>query len=161
MKISIKSLFIKSHWLILITGFVISLVLFGYVFRQEQERAASEFSYHANEEFNRIGNRIESNLDVNNSLQSFFESSQEVTRGEFRRFVKSILKRHSEIQLIGWAPLVSTEKIELYEQAAHADGFSDFQIGRKNQPETTDRVTERNIGSFRRGSRLFCIIALE
>ena len=74
MKISIKRLFIKSHWLILITGFVISLVLFGYVFRQEQERAASEFSYHANEEFNRIGKRIESNLDVNNSLQSFFES---------------------------------------------------------------------------------------
>ena len=143
MKFSIKGLFTKSYGLILLTGFVITLVLFGYILRQERAKEASEFSFHAYEHFSRIVKEIESNLDVSIALQSFFESSQEVTRQEFRRFVKPFLIAHSDIQLVGWVPFVSREQIEGYLQKVHADGFVDFQINERNQDGGMVRAAER------------------
>jgi len=120
------------------------LVLFGYIRRQDDVQTAAAFSYHANEQYNRIVKEIESHLDVNHALRSFFESSQEVSRSEFRRFVKTFLRRHATIQLIGWIPLVSREQLESYEQRIRASGFSSFQIHERNSQGGTARVTKRN-----------------
>ncbi|MEW6672770.1 MAG: response regulator [Thermodesulfobacteriota bacterium] len=144
MKINMESVFTKSYGLVLITGFVISFGLFGFVQQQNLAKAASDFSTNASELFHRMAEEIESTLDINIALQSLFESSQEVNRSEFRRFIKPFLRRHPDIQLVGWAPLVFREQIESYEKGIQANGFAGFKISERKNEGKTERVTERN-----------------
>jgi CHASE1-domain containing sensor protein len=65
-------------------------------------------------------------LEVLSATTALFESSQEVTRAEFARFVKPALERYPGIRALEWIPVVPFAEREKYELAARADGLGSF-----------------------------------
>ncbi len=65
-------------------------------------------------------------LEILHAVQALFEVKPEVSRAEFRRFVRSALKRLPELQALEWIPCVSGEQRAAFEAAAAADGLVGF-----------------------------------
>ncbi|AIE74821.1 MULTISPECIES: EAL domain-containing protein [unclassified Synechocystis] len=61
------------------------------------------------------------------SLNSFIESSEEVTRAEFTRFTLPMIRKLS-IQAWEWIPKVTASDKENFERKAREDGLKNFQI---------------------------------
>ena len=72
---------------------------------------------------------IRANLNELHALTSFYDSSNEITREEFRSFVSSILDRHGRtIQAIQWVPRVRDEERDWFVASVRADGLTNFRI---------------------------------
>jgi len=66
---------------------------------------------------------LDLSLEVLRTLPSLFEASSEVTRQEFRAFVRDGLSRHSSIFAFIWAKLVFAAERSAFERAARAEGY--------------------------------------
>ncbi len=75
-------------------------------------------------------------LEVLHQLESFFRSSDEVTRADFRDFVRPALERHPAIAAIEWFPLTAAAERAALEARAHADGLPGFRV-REQAPDGT------------------------
>ncbi|MDF1654207.1 MAG: EAL domain-containing protein [Coxiellaceae bacterium] len=80
------------------------------------------------------------------SLQSFYDSSREVTRDEFKIFTQRALKKYPSIQALSWNPVIPNKMRGFYVEEAKKDGFSNFQIKQlKHGVMVPDKVRQRYI----------------
>lgn len=107
---------------------LISVIAFMVVKRHDLEESKDRFADQvasANLLFQR---RIYTLEDALGAIRSFFYSSENVTRKEFRQFVSQTLQENSSIQAFSWNPVVSHAQRDAYTQLARRSGFPGFEF---------------------------------
>lgn len=74
---------------------------------------------------NDIENKIQTYLETMNSVAGLYDSSEQVSRQEFRRFVERALTRQPGISALGWVPRVRENERAKYEQMGRADAATE------------------------------------
>ncbi|MEB3340821.1 CHASE domain-containing protein [Okeania sp.] len=120
-------------WLTIIIGILLSGIGFTVVRNWESKKISIEFQSLALDKVDYIEDKIREEINVLLSLKSFYESSQEVNREEFKQFVSSFLARMPSIQALEWIPYVTAGEREKYELMAQKDGYSNFQFTQHNE----------------------------
>ncbi|MCA9773827.1 MAG: CHASE domain-containing protein, partial [Myxococcales bacterium] len=109
-------------------GLLISLAGSNFVRRAYEQREIEEFRDIAALRAFSLERRLESNVELLESVVQFFDSSTFVDREEFRTFVDGALKRHPEIQSIEWAPRISADKVSQHLNRMRGEGLVQYQI---------------------------------
>lgn len=76
-------------WLTIIIGSLLSGIGFAVVRNWESQKISIEFQSLALDKVHQLEDKIRQEIDVLLSLKSFYQSSQEVNREEFKQFVSS------------------------------------------------------------------------
>lgn len=118
--------------LILVLGLLGTLALTGLVRERDTQRRRSDFDRAADSRIEALNRSINECLEVAYSIASFYASSTEVDRDEFRIFATHALSRHLEIQTIEWLPRVSAEARFPFEQLLRREGLGRFVITEVN-----------------------------
>ena len=117
----IKYLFSKSGMLIFIVGLFLAFFLFFIIKNINEEAQEQEFLNILQRESSLIQRELDLNIEVLHSLKSLYESSNYVSRKDFKQFVQTPLKQHKSIQALEWIPKVTHDKRALYEEMASID----------------------------------------
>ncbi|WP_374000448.1 ATP-binding protein [Bdellovibrio bacteriovorus] len=112
----------RKYWLKSVTkvllpiciSFVLILSVAHYLNKSEQGKWLAEFTKKSEFTYNVLEKDLKSNLDMLSSLQSFYESSSEVTAAEFKKFAGTLHSRHPEVQALAWVP-VRAKKPDVFE----------------------------------------------
>ena len=91
---------------VLVSGIVISLISFFAVSGSMHEKLQQEFASSSNDRVSAFKVSLDNQIEVIGSLTAFYESSQYVSRDEFRNFTSHILERFSDARVFEWAPHV-------------------------------------------------------
>ncbi|MCP5415588.1 MAG: EAL domain-containing protein [Chromatiaceae bacterium] len=122
-----------------------SLAVFGFIFASQLENKGIEQAFRQSGET--IGNILDKHvvryLEVLHSIQSLFASSNSVTRQEFHTFVTRSLARMPEVQALSWNPRIKAAERLRYEDAAHRDGYPDYNLTERNADGELIPVAER------------------
>ena len=105
----------------LVAAFSGTVLIFYLTELQQQTRQRLEFVRRTDAIDSKITEHIESSAEVVYAITMLFQSSDQVRRDEFERFVRRSLSRHSEILALGWVPRVPAEERAAFEQAARRD----------------------------------------
>ncbi len=94
--------------------------------RRLQSEAEAGAKQEALERMEQLRGEMLRTMEILHAVQALFEVKPEVSRAEFRRFVRSALNRLPELQALEWIPNVSAAERATFEAAAQADGLSGF-----------------------------------
>jgi serine/threonine-protein kinase len=86
---------------------------------------------------------LERPLEVLEASAALFESSEEVTRSEFARFVQPALERHPGVRALEWIPIVPRAERRRYEERARAEGLAGFEFRQRGSDGNMIGATER------------------
>ena len=109
-------------------AFALVVTFFALSTAWERDRVRLEFGRQADTLTQTLERSLEGDIEVLYSIQSFFASSDEVDRAEFRTFVTRLLARHPGLQALSWNPRIRGPEREAYERRARRDGLADFRI---------------------------------
>ena len=128
---------------VLIVGIALSAAAFGLVRSRARQAQQAAFEKRASRAARALQTSLDLSLEVLRTLPSLFEASQEVTRQEFRAFVRDGLSRHSSIFAFIWAKRVFAAERSAFERAARAEGYPDFQITESDEQRRMVRAPDR------------------
>ncbi len=111
---------------IICIGALLSAVTFHVIRDKELQSIKTSFKFDTEDRINAIKREVANNLDLVRSVHSLYRSSREVTRDEFREFIKFVIIGFSNIQALEWIPRVPHSQREVYEKAARRDGYHNF-----------------------------------
>jgi signal transduction histidine kinase/CHASE1-domain containing sensor protein len=109
-------------------GVFVTTVAFAEMRSAEQDSLESRFLRLAELHATSWINMLEDRLGILDSLYALYESSDHVTRDEFRLFTEQSVFRYEGINAVWWVPCVQTETRYAFEQQARRDGIERFQI---------------------------------
>jgi CHASE1-domain containing sensor protein len=112
-------------------GCFISILFFTLTTTIIKEQNQNKFSHVIERYANSFQRELDLNLQILNSLKYFYNSSNKITRAEFKSFVSNYLKEHKSIQALEWIPKVTNEKRKDYEKDAENDLGVEFNITNK------------------------------
>ena len=118
-------------------------IAFAFSHVSEQQRARLKFEHRASNVFDNLKENVARYLDMVHSMQSFYASSESVTREEFDVFHGHLLTRRGGTQALGWVPRVPRDQREQYESQARSSGFSDFQFTERAADGSIRPVSDR------------------
>lgn len=129
---------------IVISGILISILLFIAVNNWERKSRHKEFEFLANAYCTNIENTLIEYVGALRFLGDFFNNSpREVTRKQFAAIVDSIMNRYAGIRAFGWDPLVKDEDRHLYVSAAKKEGLSDFKFTERTEKNELVKAEQR------------------
>ena len=124
-----------------------SLVVIGFLFASHQEKKGVMHTFIQRGDV--IGDALDKHivhyLEAVHAIQSYFASSNHVTRQEFRTFVARTLDRAPGIQALSWNPRITAAERNTYEAAARQDGFLGFHLMERNVDGELITATERPV----------------
>lgn len=100
----------------------------GYEERTGQRLWRHEFDEQARSEFVVLERTIATELSAMNGLSSFYDSSAEVERDEFRIFTSAALRRSTSIRSLAWAPRVPSDRLDAFQAQVRAQGLPDYTV---------------------------------
>src|SRR5664279_986400 len=110
---------------VVILGITASIGVWYQTFASENRAFVQEFDSRAQNQATILQAGVHDYWDQLYALKALFDSSnQDVTRDEFSRFSKSLLKGHSAVQSFAWVPRVKREERAAHELAAARDGLT-------------------------------------
>ncbi len=112
---------------IICIGALLSAVTFHVIRDKELQSIKSSFKLDTEDRINAIKKEVENNLDLVRGVNSLYRSSREVTRDEFREFIKFTIDS-STIQAIEWIPRIPHSDRDAYEEKARTDAYPDFRF---------------------------------
>ncbi len=86
----------------LLATFVLVVLLFFYIQKQEFDRRQEQFTNQSTIIAQSINARIQSHVRNIESIHSFFISSETIEKDEFKLFTRATLKQYPELTLIRW-----------------------------------------------------------
>ena len=105
--------------------FVFAVALLSYVSSSVGRHMHTNFREATGRIAGRIGRELNEVFEALESVRSFWDSSEQVERGEFAIFSRRFLERHRGLMFLGWAPVIDAEKsgelTELVRSGAAAD----------------------------------------
>lgn len=127
---------INFSYLILMFGTIISLVIGFYLNHREYQIWKEKVQVRVDHLTYEMDERVVAYKNTINGIISFFDSSQFVDRNEFRSFVTPLIKRNNYIKVIGYDPVITDKKRDIFEKSVRQEGFSDFQIKSRSSDGT-------------------------
>ena len=124
-------------------AFALVIIMFVYASAREQNRIELEFERRTDNLAQALKEHFDNYLDVLHSMESFYASSVEVDRHEFKSFVSRLLSRHPGIRALAWNPRIPDTQRTDFEQAARRDGFTSFQITEQGPQGNLIRAARR------------------
>ena len=123
----------------------VSLVIAGYVAAShwEQQRIAAEFSYRAGKSGDELENVVWKQAESLAWIEHFYDSSQNVERDEFHRFVAPIIAASEDFKALEWVPRVTGTQRGAFEAQIRNEGYPEFQITERNASEQRVRAATR------------------
>ena len=113
--------------LVACTGAVLSLFTYFHVGGMEASQRSADFDRLAHDQTDAINAEVAATLALLRSLRGLFTATENVTRGEFRAFVRS-LEVNITVQALEWIPRVPLAKRAEYERQAGAEGLPEFRF---------------------------------
>jgi|GEM_PF-971471 PAS domain S-box-containing protein len=129
---------------VFIIGIAASIISFVIIDRFDYQRIRESFERGADERYAAFKREIESDLQVLESIKTYYAVSREYRRSDFRMLVSPLLLRHPSIQALEWIPRISDSQRAIYEARAKADGFSNFQISDRKSKGVMVRSPRRS-----------------
>jgi len=117
---------------VVVVGIVVTLFLYNLTSNTIDDIQKEKFNRIFERKTFSIQREIDLNLQVLQSLKSFYNASNFVDRDEFREFVGYFLKTHKSIQALEWIPRISKDKRKEYEQEAQKDLAREYKIKQKS-----------------------------
>jgi signal transduction histidine kinase/CheY-like chemotaxis protein len=114
-------------------GCGLSLVAERLLHRRNRRRLLKELADVAEPRAKALREQILKSMEVLHSIASFHATRSEISREEFRSFVRAALTRQPELQALSWDPRVSQKDRPAWEARARADGFSNFCFTEKEE----------------------------
>src|SRR6202043_1487209 len=114
-----------------ISGCALSLVAERLLDRRNRRRLREELAEVAEPRAKALREQILKSMEVLHSIASFHATRDEISREEFRAFVRAALTRQPELQALSWDPRVSRTERPIWEARARADGFPNFHFTEK------------------------------
>jgi serine/threonine-protein kinase len=114
--------------LLFLLGSAVTVALFWLEHLRNRETQRADFERHANAVTSELRATLERPLESLQAIAGLFDASDDVSRVEFRTFVKGMLARHSGIRALEWIPIVPGEQRAAYEASARADGLPGFEF---------------------------------
>ncbi|MCP4702136.1 MAG: hypothetical protein GY862_35540 [Gammaproteobacteria bacterium] len=100
-------------------GVIVSLVMYFFVLKWEQERLHANFDKAAEDRANAIQLSLVHKLELLQTVGAFFQTEgDEMDREKFQRLATQFLERYADMQALEWLPRVSDEKRERFEGIA-------------------------------------------
>jgi CHASE1-domain containing sensor protein/tRNA A-37 threonylcarbamoyl transferase component Bud32 len=130
--------------LALVAGTAISVAVFFVLKGRSQEHERAAFHADAAPVVANMRSAFELPMEVLGATAAMFESSSEVTRAEFARFVKPALERHPGIRALEWIPIVPGNERAHYEQSAREDGLAGYEFRERNSAGAMVRASLRD-----------------
>ncbi len=109
-------------------GVFLSILICVFLFNNINKTNKEEFMYIQKRQVASIQRELDFNLQVLQSVESFFNASIFVDRSEFKKFVSGFLKTHDDIKALEWIPHVPHRLRNRYEKSAKRDLNTDFSI---------------------------------
>lgn len=126
----------QKYWMLvampLALMLALSVLVFMFVSRQEQNTLAFEFEQNGAVVARSLDKQIERSLEAVYSLRSFFGASSEVTRSEFGAFAGRNLATLRTVHALAWDPVVQAEQRSAFEAAARRDGLTHYRFTETN-----------------------------
>jgi diguanylate cyclase (GGDEF)-like protein len=92
------------------------MILFQFGKGQEQRRISTLFAERVSLLHNALQNEFHSHIEVNNTLQAFFNGSANITADEFKQFTAHIIAAHPAMQAVEWVPRIAAHQRPFYER---------------------------------------------
>lgn len=129
--------------------FGIGLLAAGYsfiAFQQQERRAfATRFDDIAQIRHTALAEAFRNAQVTLGTLNSFYHASHDVSRQEFGIMARQLLERQPYIQAVEWIPRVRHADRAAFEQAARADGLTDFQFTARTSRGNMQPAPERDV----------------
>jgi PAS domain S-box-containing protein len=115
-------------------GLAGAVAVLAYLLVRSQENRAFEaqFRIDSADRVRAVHQEMRRNLELLQSVVSFYMASQEVDRREFERFVATSVAAHPGVQALQWAPLVASEDRDGFERSARDVRTPRFEITELN-----------------------------
>ena len=113
------------------TSIISSIILYIIITDNVNKSNIEQLNHIQNREVLSIQREIDANLQVLNSIKSFYNSSSDVTREDFRIFVSDALTKFPSIQALEWIPYIPNNLREKYEDDAEASLNLEYNIKEK------------------------------
>ncbi len=105
----------------------LSLIAFSVLWHTEDQSLGARLRQDADQINRDIQQVIHQNLGYLDSVESLYETSNNISRKDFRSFVADLLQDDNPpLKALAWAPRVSNAERDAYERAARQDGFPNF-----------------------------------
>lgn len=117
-------------WVILAAGLGITFGLRQISLQENYQNVEDRFHFRANEMMRNLESRLHGYKEVLLGARGLFVSSDDVTREEFRDYVKELdlRKNYPGIQGIGFSQFIQPLQLEKHISAVRKEGFSNYQI---------------------------------
>jgi signal transduction histidine kinase/DNA-binding response OmpR family regulator len=119
-----------------VLGCALSITAERVLARRNRRRLLDDLTDLAEPRAKAIREQILRSLEVLRSIASFHATRAEMSRNEFRAFVRAALLRQPELQALSWDPRVPREQRPFWEARARAEGFPDFNFTEKESENT-------------------------
>ena len=106
---------------VLVLCFTVTILGFMIVSQLERRDRVGQFNTNAELSTSQLQRRLTDYEDFSFIVRSFFDSSSDISRADFRNVVYHWLLAHPEVKAVEWAPLVSHVERELWEQKLSSD----------------------------------------
>ena len=110
------------------TALVVTLLLFAMVRDWEQDRLQSGFRSATTAYLALFESRLNFYLEELYTLQRFYHSAGDISRGQFQSFVHAVVVENPEIQALEWIPMVPGHSRDAYEAAVRSEGVEAYRI---------------------------------
>src|SRR6202043_2369994 len=127
-----------------ISGCALSLVAERLVNLRNRRRLLEELADVAEPRAKAFLEQILKSMEVLHSIASFHATRPEISREEFRAFVRAALTRQHELQALSWDPRVSRRGHPAWDARARADLFPNFHFTQKEAQITILPASSRN-----------------
>ncbi|MBB1488599.1 sensor domain-containing diguanylate cyclase [Oceanospirillum sediminis] len=104
-------------------GVVLSLSAFFYSSVMEQKQTQARIESLADERLAQLKTSISATVEIIDSVGSFFDSHENVSREQFKVFTRPVLERHPELWGIHWIPRIKGEDRADFERRLRWQGF--------------------------------------
>lgn len=128
---------------VLVIGIWVSAQAYFVLENRGLQDIENEFILVAQQRFYLFQLELENNFNVLKSVFSFYESSEIVTRSEFRTFAGSAIRGKPGVVALGWVFPVSYAQRSDYEQAARLEGLEGFEITERDEERKLVKAGKR------------------
>jgi len=132
---------------VLLLGTALTITVFVATRTREQAARKADFDRASAQVALSVQRSFDVPLEVVRSIPALFEASTEVTRVEFRAFVRDALARNPWIYALEWIPRVPGNERAKFEAAAVADGFAGYHF-KQDAPHGPPVVAEARAEYF-------------
>jgi signal transduction histidine kinase/CheY-like chemotaxis protein len=127
-----------------IFGCALSVVAERLLNRRNRRRLLEELTDVAEPRAKALREQVLKSMEVLHSIASFHATRMDISREEFRSFVRSALSRQPELQALSWDPRVSSQERPAWEARARAEGFPNFHFTDQETPGMILPASSRN-----------------